>query len=154
MITQARILGLIDSLIVDNELFVVSLEISLSNKIRLLVDSLKGIQIDDCVRLSRAIEQGLDREIEDFELEVSSAGLDAPFRVKQQYDKNIGREVDVIRRDGQKIQGKLLSANENSFSIEASRSVKVEGKKKKQISKENIELAYNEVSKVKVNIIF
>ncbi len=154
MITQAKILALIDSLMTENEFFVVSLDISASNKIRLLIDSMKGVQIDDCVKLSRAIEHGLDREVEDFELEVSSSGLDAPFKVRQQYNKNIGREVEVIQKDGQKIRGLLLIANENSFCIEADKRTKVEGKKRKQLIKEKIDLAYDEVSKVRVVISF
>jgi ribosome maturation factor RimP len=154
MVTQAKILELIDGLLTEKEFFVVSLDVSNSNKIRLLVDSMKGVLIEDCVKLSRAIEQGLDRETDDFELEVSSAGLDAPFRVKQQYQKNIGQEVEVIKKDGLKYKGILLNAGAETFCVETIRAVKMHGKKKKQLVKENIDFAYADVSKVKLIITF
>jgi len=154
MVTQAKILELIDGLLTEKEFFVVSLDVSNSNKIRLLVDSMKGVLIEDCVKLSRAIEQGLDRETDDFELEVSSAGLDAPFRVRQQYQKNIGQEVEVIKKDGLKYKGILLNAGAETFCVETIRAVKMHGKKKKQLVKENIDFAYADVSKVKLIITF
>jgi ribosome maturation factor RimP len=154
MISQAKILGLIESLINTQKFFIVSLDINQSNKIRLLIDSMSGVQIDDCVKVSRAIEQGLNRETEDFELEVSSPGLDAPFRVKEQYLKNIGNPVEVFLKDGHTYQGTLIHADEKKFSIEMEKEIKSEGKKKKLKIKENVVFVYDEISKVKAVIKF
>jgi ribosome maturation factor RimP len=154
MITHQQIQDLISGVIAENDLFIISLDISNSNKIRLLIDSMKGIQLDECIKVNRAIEEGLDREIEDFELEVSSPGLDAPFRVKQQYDKSIGQDVEIITKEGVKIQGKLLSAGDNTFRIEAQKTVKAEGKKRKQTIIETLEFAYDQVSKIRVYFTF
>lgn len=131
-----------------------SLEVRPANKIKLVVDSMKGILIDDCVKLSRAIEHGLNREIEDFELEVSSPGLDSPFKVKEQYIKNIGKNVEVIKKDGKQFQGKLLSVDPEKFCVEAEKHIKIEGKKKKEVIKEKVELEYSEVSKIRLVISF
>jgi ribosome maturation factor RimP len=154
MITQTKIQGLIGDLLEENEFFIVSLEVNTSNKIRLLIDSMKGIQIEDCVKVSRAIEHNLDRETEDFELEVSSPGLDAPFKVKEQYLKNIGRQVEVILKDGHTYKGLLVSANSDNFSVEITKLLRVEGKKRKQTIKEKVEFVFDEVSKVRVLITF
>ena len=95
MIEKEQILELIKDLVDEKEYFIVQLDISKTNKISLFVDSIKGININECVELSRKIERGLSREKEDFEVIVSSPGLDSPFKVPQQYTKNIGREVKV-----------------------------------------------------------
>ncbi len=154
MISKEKVLQLIANTLEEKNIFVVSLSISPANSIRLFVDSMEGVKIEDCVRLSRDIEHNLDREAEDFELEVSSAGLDMPLQVKQQYLKNIGREVEFFDKDGKKCQGSLVAANDTHFSVEQTRKVTVEGKKKKQLLVETVHLAYDEVSKVKIVIKF
>jgi ribosome maturation factor RimP len=146
MIEQAKIENLIRELAEQNEIFIVSLTISQSNKITLLVDSLKGMHIKECVQLSRAIESGLDREKDDFELEVSSPGLGAPLKVVPQYLKNIGREVEVYLSNGSKLTGKLTGADEDGFKIEEQKKLKG----KKLLISENKEFKYAEVSKVKI----
>jgi ribosome maturation factor RimP len=146
MIEQAKIENLIRELTEQNEIFIVSLTISQSNKITLLVDSMKGLHIKECVQLSRAIESGLDRETNDFELEVSSPGLGAPLKVVPQYLKNIGREVEVYLSNGSKLTGKLTGADDNGFKIEEQKKLKG----KKQVISENKEFNYAEVSKVKI----
>jgi ribosome maturation factor RimP len=103
---------------------------------------------------SRAIENSLDRDTEDFELEVSSPGLDAPFKVKEQYLKNIGRKVEVLLKDGHTYKGILLDYGFNNFSVEITKRVRIEGKKKKQTIKEKVEFLYDQVSKVRVVITF
>ncbi len=91
MLSKEKILELIDPLLSGKEFFLISLDISHSNSIRLVIDSMRGVTIDDCVAFSRAIEHQLNRETEDFDIEVSSAGLTEPFRVREQYLKNSGK---------------------------------------------------------------
>ncbi len=154
MISEEKIVKLINELVTEKDLFIVKLEVNTSNTIKLLVDSHKGIQINECVALSRSIENGLDREKEDFELTVSSPGLDSPFTVLQQYQKNIGREVKVKLHDGKKLQGILIQADDKGFSIEEKKKIKIEGKKKKQSTTERNRLVYDNVDEVKVIIKF
>ena len=88
---------------IDSNSFIVDITVSKENRIRIFIDSFKDIKIEDCVIISQCIENKLDRDIEDFELEVSSAGLDHPFRVKKQYVKNIGKKVEIIKKMEKKL---------------------------------------------------
>jgi ribosome maturation factor RimP len=83
-----------------------------------LIDRIGGLNITDCVELSRFIEGGLDREKDDFELSVSSPGADAPFKVLQQYQKNIGRNVKIITNNDQTVTGKLIKMEGDTIEIE------------------------------------
>lgn len=154
MIKKDKILGLIKDLVEERNHFIVQLDVNSGNSIRLLADNIKGIQIKECVELSRAIENGLDREEEDFELVVSSPGLDTPLVVVQQYIKNIGREVKGTLNDGQKFQGKLIAADEIGFDIEEKKKIRIEGKKKKQTIIEKNNFLFDNVSEAKLVIKF
>ena len=100
MIDKATIENLAKQFVNDNDLFLVAVKVSSSNRITVLADSMKGITIDECAMLHRHIENGLDRETEDFELQVSSPGLEMPFCVIQQYYRNEGRKVAVVDDEG------------------------------------------------------
>jgi len=134
----------------EKKFFLVSLTISSTNKIVLRVDGMEGVKIEDCVKISRVIEQGLDREEEDFELEVSSAGLDSSFMVKEQYQKNVGRNIVMKFPGGIKLEGKLIEANEEDFVVEYQRKEKIEGRKKKQTITETKTYKYQQVNNVKL----
>jgi ribosome maturation factor RimP len=132
--------------------FIVEVTVSQANQISVLLDSDKGVTIDDCIQLSRHIEGNLDREAEDFELQVSSAGLGQPFKVHRQYVKNREKEVEVVLINGQKQTGILKSADESGFDLEISKSEKVEGQKKKQLVTRTLRIQFDEAKTVK-NII-
>ena len=108
-------------------LFLVSVKVSNANKIIVLADKNEGITIDDCASLHRHIESGLDRDKEDFELQVSSPGLDTPFQVIEQYFKNEGKKVEVADIEGLKYYGKLKNVTEGGFELETE--VKTKGRK-------------------------
>jgi len=100
-------------------MFIVEVKVLPVNRISLRLDRMEGgIVVSDCAEVSRHIEAGLDRDAEDFSLEVSSAGLEEPFRVKQQYLKNRGRRVEVLTFDGLKRQGRLQEADETGITLE------------------------------------
>ena len=109
MITESLISRLVTELIDQTDIFVVEVKVSQNGKITVLLDRPGGILIDDCVRVSRGIEGRLDRDAEDFELEVSSPGLTEPFKVREQYEKYTGKEVEVILHSGESLQGILKS---------------------------------------------
>lgn len=139
----------------DKGLFIVDLRISDTNVISLEIDSETGsVSIDDCVRVSRNIEHNLDREEQDFELSVSSAGLDKPLRVLKQYPKNIGRELKVKTVSGDKVEGVLTEADAEGIVLQTSRKERIEGKKKKELIVEDIPLKYADIKEAKVVISF
>ena len=91
---------------------------------------------------------------EDFELQVSSPGLTEPFKVKQQYIKNIGRQIQVQPNSGEKLEGKLLEANNDGLKLETEKRERVEGHKKKQLIRKKYNFNYNEIKSAKAVISF
>lgn len=132
MIDQNKIVQLVEEKLTDEQ-FIVSIDIRPSNQMSILVDSFSGVTINDCIQLSRHIEGNLDREVEDFELQVSSAGISEPFKIRQQFEKNKGKEIEVVLTDGIKHEGVLKEIDDSGFELETSKREKVEGHKKKQL---------------------
>jgi len=141
MITTNLIRELAQNKLRESDNYLVDVTVSAMNKIRVTIDNVRGVSIQECVTMSRWIENQLG-ETEDFELEVSSPGLDQPFKVLQQYQKYQGKEVEVKFTDGQKAEGRLLSANEKEIELEQTSKEKVEGKKRKTSSCKTIEYSF------------
>lgn len=154
MITKELIEEIVAGQIRQTTIFVVEVTVSASNQIRVLLDTPSGIALDECVRISRAIESALDRDQEDFELEVSSPGLSDPFRILPQYLKNMGRDVEVLLTSGTKFKGTLSSAGENTFSITCQEKVKTPEMKRPKIETVVREIAYSDVKATKVIVLF
>jgi ribosome maturation factor RimP len=154
VITKETITAIAKEGIGETDKFLVEVQVSPGNKIHVEVDSPAGVNVIDCRELSRYIEGRLDREAEDFELTVSSPGLDKPFRVKQQYDKNVGRSVEVMLQNGEMISGKLITADENGIELETSAREKAEGKKSKQDVVRLHKIAFGDIKQTKVIISF
>jgi ribosome maturation factor RimP len=120
--------------IVARGCFLVDVTVSKDNDIVLTVESESGtIELDDCVSLSRYFETKFDREVEDYSLTVSSAGLDQPFKVLKQFIKAIGTKVEVSLKGGRKMVAELVEADEEGVSLKYSVKEAVEGKKKKEL---------------------
>ena len=154
MITEKIIRELTEEKIKGTDRFIVSVKVSTAKKIEVLLDGLTNIAINDCIEISRFIESSLDRENEDFELIVSSAGIDQPFTVEKQYQKNIGRELIVLKKDGLKVKGVLVSYEpETSILIESEKIIKNE-KNKKQTIKEQITIPLQEIKESKLILSF
>lgn len=149
MIQRELIINLVQEKLQDTDCFLVDVTVSKDNNIVVEIDSDSAINIDLCVELSRFLESNLDRDTEDFELEVGSAGLTSPFKVLRQYKKNIGNEVEVLTADGRKIKGILSAADENSFSVDETKMLKKEGDKRKRPYTETISFEYNQVKYTK-----
>jgi len=148
MITKEQILELIEPKVKADGAFVVEVNIKPYNKIEVLVDSETGISISYCGELSRFIEQAFDRDVEDFELEVSSPGIGHPFKVKEQYLKCLSRPVEVLTAEGRIFKGILKEVTEAGFAIEEEKKVKIEGKKKKEIKVFRYEFNFDGVKRV------
>ncbi len=131
------------------QIFVVDVQIRAGNKIIVLIDKIGGLSIHDCVALSRYIENQLDRDKEDFELSVSSPGADSPFKVFEQYEKNIGRKVSLVTDSNEIIKGTLLTAQYPFVEIE-----KEKNKKNKNETETTIRLNINHIKETRVLISF
>ena len=132
MITAEALHGAIAGYLAEKGLFLVDIEISKDNDITIAVESSEGdVKIENCVDIDHIVAGVFDRDVEDYSLTVTSAGLDQPFKVLQQYQKFVGSEVEVVVKGGGKMKGVLLSANEEGFEVTVSKMVKVEGSKKK-----------------------
>ena len=130
MIDKNVVKSLVDEQLEGKEYFLVDIQISSDDKIVVEIDHADGVWIEDCVELSKYIEDRLSRDEEDYELEVGSAGLGQPFKVPQQYINFIGKEVEVLDADGRKVKGLLKSVDGTTFVVTVKEKVKVDGKKR------------------------
>lgn len=157
MITKQLVRQLAEERILerDPKLFIVELSISSANVIRLELDKSEGnVSIEDCMSVSRNVEHNLDREEVDFELHVSSAGLDKPLRVHAQYVKNIGRGLDVKLKTKEKTTGTLVEVDEKGIVLEREEKQTIEGKKKKELVTIREALTFNQISEARIVISF
>ena len=145
MIDAAHVREIAEAQMEGTDLFVVEVRVTPANEIVVTVDSDTQVGIDRCVELSRSIEEALDRDQEDFELTVMSAGIGQPLKYLRQYRKLIGSTVEVVLKDGGKIVGKLVDASDNQIVVEYEERVTVEGKKRKQLVTTRRELSLDEV---------
>ncbi len=152
MITKEQVQKLINDLLKGTDMFVVDIDVKANNVINVYADSYTPFTIDRCVLLNRTLEKSLDREKEDFELNVSSPGLDMPLKHYRQYKKNIGRQIDVLLKDGSKLIGKIILSDDISVTIETIQIVK-EGGKKKEIRTEQY-ILFENIKHTKVIVAF
>ena len=133
MIDKNIVKTLVEEWLKDKEYFLVDIQVSPDDRIVVEIDHADGVWIEDCVALSKYIEDRLSRDEEDYELEVGSAGLGQPFKVPQQYINYVGKDVEVLDAEGKKVRGVLKSVEGNDFVVTVSEKVKVEGKKRPQL---------------------
>ncbi|HAH22563.1 MAG TPA: ribosome assembly cofactor RimP [Prolixibacteraceae bacterium] len=148
MIDKARIAELVNEKIADDQ-FLVDVTVSSGNDIHIMVDSDTGISINQIVEISRYVESKLDREAEDFELSVYSAGLTEPFRLIRQYKKNKDQEIEVLLTNGQKLNGLLIGVEDQGIDLEVTTKEKPEGSKKKELVTRVHHLGYSEIKEAK-----
>ena len=154
MIDKNVVKKLVDEWFEGKEYFLVDIQISADAKIVVEIDHADGVWIEDCVELSKFIEERLSRDEEDYELEVGSAGLGQPFKVPQQYINFIGKEVEVLDQDRRKIRGILKSVEGEKFVVSVNEKVQVEGKKRPVKMDVDHEYDMNEVKYTKYIISF
>lgn len=147
MITEGVITALVEEKIEGTEMFLVSVRVMPTNRIRVYVDSVNGLSVSDCVAVSRHIEGSLDREKADFELEVSSPGATEPYQHPKQYEKNVGRTVKVTTNEGKNVKGKLVSFENEAVTIEPE-------KKKKKEQAEPVTISLTDIKEAKTVISF
>jgi len=152
MLKDKEVRQLVETILKDSDLFLVDVNVRKGNYIRVLIDSHDGVMINDCARINQLLEAKLNRDKEDFELEVSSPGLDAPLKVFKQYLKNINNKVDVIKKDGIKISGKLIQVDHDGLILE------INDKLKKPASENRIDVSqyilFSDIKSTRVKINF
>jgi len=155
MIVKETVIQIVEEWMEQTPFFLVDVRINSENEIDVEFESEEeDVRIDDCVDLSKFLEERLDREKEDFALEVGSAGLGQPFKVLKQYLINIGEEVEVIAKTGQKFSGMLKTADEAGFIVTVNRKTKIEGSKKPMTMEVDETYAFEDVKSVKYLIRF
>ena len=154
MIDKAKLTQVVEDAIKGTDMFLVDIRISGDNRVVIELDSETGMDIDACAAVTRRIEAEFDRDVEDYELEVGSAGLTSPFKVKAQYMKNLGNEVEVVTRDGRKLQGVLASVGADDFTLEVPTKVKHEGAKRPVIEQVPHVITFDNVKTAKYVIQF
>ena len=154
MIDKNVVKNLVDQWLEGKDYFLVDIEISPDDRIVVEIDHADGVWIEDCVELSRYIEDRLSRDEEDYELEVGSAGLGQPFKVVQQYVNFTGKEVEVLDSDGKKYRGVLKGTDGKNFTVTVSEKVKKEGAKRPVMEDVDYEFQMDKVKYTKYLISF
>ena len=145
MIEKETVKSLVNQWLEGKEYFLTDLSVSTDNRIVVEIDHKEGVWIDDCVNLSRYIDQHLDREVEDYELEVGSAGIGQPFKVLQQYINHVGKQVEVLTTTGEKLRGLLKEANEEDITLTVTVKVKEEGMKRPKLQEQDRQLSFDDI---------
>ena len=154
MIEKGIVYQLVREGLAGTDCFIVDVQVKPDNVIIVEIDNKEGVDIDRCVSLHRFIESHLDRDTEDYELEVGSAGITAPFKVIEQYQINIGKEVEVLTKAGMKFNGILKSVSDDKFVITIIKKVKTETSKRKVEVEEDLTFGYDEIKYTKYLIRF
>jgi len=151
---KEKVTQLLEEALQENaSLFLIDFSITLDNKIKVILDGDQGVTLKDCIAISRAIEHNLDREEEDFALEVASAGATAPLLIPRQYRKNIGKRLEV-KIGNEQFEGKLTETDKNGIVLEwKAREPKPIGKGKITVQKRK-EIAFSDINEAKVVLKF
>ncbi len=154
MIDKSALAVVLEKGMEDTDLFLVDVNISKDNRIVVEIDSDTRVDIEECIRLNRLVESEFDRDVEDYELEIGSAGLTSPLRIPRQYRKYVGEEVEVLTVAGKKQKGVLKSADEEGFVLTVSRKEKPEGAKRAVMVESDMPFKYDEIKYTKYIIQF
>ncbi|MBQ8673819.1 MAG: ribosome assembly cofactor RimP [Bacteroides sp.] len=154
MIEKENVCRIVEEWLEGKDYFLVEVTVAPDNRIVVEIDCKEGVWIEDCVELSRYIDSCLDREKEDYELEVGSAGIGQPFKVLQQYKNHVGMEVEVLTKDGRKLSGVLKEVGDEGFRLTVQKKIKEEGAKRPKWVDEDLDFTYEEIKYTKYLISF
>lgn len=154
MMNKEEIRACVEDLIKDSDMFLVDVRVSPDNTVVVEVDSPRSLDVDTCAAIARGVEARFDRDVEDYELEVGSAGLTAPFKVRGQWEKNLGQEIEVLTADGRKLHGILASLGADTFVLRVSEKVKLPGQKRPQMVDNDIDIPFDLVKKANIVLKF
>ncbi len=154
MIDKIKLKEYVESVLADTDCFLTDLTVSKDNNIVVEIDSPGAIDIDFCTALTRRIEEEFSRDEEDYELEVGSAGLTSPFKVRGQWEKNLGNEIEVLTTDGKKLHGVLRELLDDAFILETEQRVKRDGMKRPALERLEMEIPFSDVRRAVYDLKF
>lgn len=156
MIDKQKLYQTVEEAIANTDAFIVDITVTPDNSITVALDSPTGVDLDACVDITRKIEEVFDRDVEDYALEVGSAGLTAPFKVLGQYLKNIGNQVEVLTRSGRKLRGvlKAVAPDCSDFTVTTTVKVKEPGAKRPVLKEQDETIAVADTKDVRYYIDF
>jgi ribosome maturation factor RimP len=154
MIDKTLLEASVRKAIEGTDLFIVDIRVSPQNEIVVELDSPEGMDVDTCAAVARSVESDFDRDVEDYELEVGSAGLTSPFKVRGQYEKNIGNDIEILTRDGRKLQAVLAAVGDDGFTFEYPVKYKEPGAKRPTTVMQSETLGFSDAKSVKYLIRF
>lgn len=149
MIDKEKMIGVVEGLLEGTDKYLIDLQVKTGNIITVIIDSDSTLTIDDCSALSKGIESRFDRDVEDFELRVTSYGADKPLKLKRQFVKNTGRKLEVLFQDDKRQKGKLVDVTENGIVLEPEQK-----KKARQKPVDPLEIAFDEIKEAKIILAF
>lgn len=151
----SEIIDAVGDAIVARKCFIVEINVSKDNDVEIVIESEdSNVVLDDCVEISRRFEECFDRSVEDYSLTVTSAGLDQPFKVLEQYRKAVGTQVEAALKGGRKFVAELVGADEDVVTLKYTLREAVEGKKKKELVEHCDSFGYDELNYVRPHIDF
>lgn len=154
MIDKNIVKNLVDEWLTGKDYFLTDLTVSADDRIVVEIDHKEGVWIEDCVELSRFIEDHLNRDEEDFELEVGSAGIGQPFKVHRQYEIHQGDRVEVLTKEGRKLTGVLKEVTPETFTLTIEEKMKEEGAKRPKLVERDLTFGFGDVTSTKYLIDF
>lgn len=154
MIDKKELSAFVEKQLEGSEYFLTDLTVSADNEIKVEIDSMTPGDIDECIRLTRAIEAAFDRDKEDYELEVGTAGLTSPLKVRRQYEKYIGQDLEILTNDGRKLHGLLRSVTDDGITLNMEQKVKKEGVKKPVIETIELDLPFSNIKRAVYDLKF
>ena len=140
---------IVEKYLKNSDKYLIDVKLEPGDRIVVEIDGDTPVSIDDCIALTQHIESQFDREVEDFELEVGSAGISQPFKLLRQYRNATGREVETLLKSGKKYSGILKAANENAIILTITKQVKPEGAKRKTTVEEDLSFEYSDIKYTK-----
>jgi len=149
MIDKLVVTKIVEDFLLSSDNYLVAIEIKPDNTILIVIDNDQSVSIDDCVALSSYVESKLDREKEDYALEVGSAGLGQAFKIQRQYRKHTGKEIEVLTRSGVKYTGLLKAVDDVKIVLTIQKRVLPEGAKRKVTVEEDIPFLYEAIKSAK-----
>ena len=154
MIDKKELEAFVEKQLEGTEYFLTDIRVSPANEITVEIDSMTPGDIDECIKLTRAIEGAFDRDVEDYELEVGTAGLTSPLKVKRQYEKYIGQDLEVLTKDGRKLHGLLRSVGDEGIVLAIGQKVRKEGVKKPVVETTRLDLPFTNIKKAVYDLKF
>ena len=154
MINKNDLQAFVEDQLKDTEYFLTDIKVTPANEITVEIDSQTPGDIEECIKLTRAIEDAFDRDVEDYELEVGTAGLTSPLKVRRQYDKYIGQDLEVLTTDGRKLHAMLRSVSDDGIVLTTHQKVKKEGSKKPVVESVDINLPFASIKRAVYDLKF